>query len=57
MSLFDYLLKKEWSSDYIIELAVSMLIGSFITILLLCIPIGIIIYFLLFDIRMIKNMI
>lgn len=57
MSLFDYLLNKEWSSDYIIELAFSMLISSFITISLLCIPIGIIVYFLLFDIRIIKNMI
>lgn len=45
MSLFDYLLKKRMSSDYIIELAVSVLIGSFIIILLLYIPIGIVVTF------------
>ncbi|HBE7992354.1 MULTISPECIES: VraH family peptide resistance protein [Staphylococcus] len=44
------LLNKKWDSNDLFEIVVSILIASFITTPLFGIPIGIIVYFLLFNI-------
>ncbi|MCI2891722.1 VraH family peptide resistance protein [Staphylococcus hominis] len=44
------LLNKKWDSKDLLEIVVSILIASFITTPLFGIPIGIVVYFLLFNI-------
>ncbi|MGW7814311.1 VraH family peptide resistance protein [Staphylococcus xylosus] len=46
--IWQELLNKKWNSDNLFGIVVSILIASFLTTPLFCIPIAIVVYFLLF---------